>query len=259
MSCCATVEVFSFQTSVSLDLLCFELSFVLSPPSLWSAFERDYQVRALNSSCYAESLSDISTCFIVSFEGGVSSSAFSLKSRSLSMPYAQKGKSCHSLLWNILGCSCMIWTLWPSGQGVGLLSRWGLPASHRCRFSSFDARRHVREGTGRSTAGIGSSAKLSTKQFSHDSRTGMEFLILMSLSVATLRRVKCVVSNLDVKQSYALIVFNDTKFISLSPTEPSIIIISSVLTNMTVGQSFPTKTEMGMVEVQSFPSWCHHQ
>ena len=65
----------------------------------------------------------------------------------------------------------------------------------------------------------------STKQFSHDSRTGMEFLILMSLSVATLRRVKCVVSNLDVKQSYALIVFNDTKFISLSPTEPSIIIV----------------------------------
>ena len=98
MSCCATVEVFSFQTSVSLDRLCFELSFVLSPPSLWSAFERDYQVRALNSSCYAESLSDISTCFIVSFEGGVSSSAFSLKSRGLSMPYAQKGQSCLSLL-----------------------------------------------------------------------------------------------------------------------------------------------------------------
>ena len=40
----------------------------------------------------------------------------------------KRRKSCHSLLWNILGCSCMIWTLWPSGQGVGLLSRWGLPA-----------------------------------------------------------------------------------------------------------------------------------
>ena len=71
----------------------------------------------------------------------------------------------------------------------------------------------------------------------------MEFLILMSLSVATLRRVKCVVSNLDLKQSYALIVFNDTKFISLSPTEPSIIIIII--------------NAAGMVEVQSFPSWCH--
>ena len=162
----------------------------------------------------------------------------------------------------------MAWTLWPSGQSVGLLSRWGLPAwvripqvsifFFRCSQSCAWADKKVDSGNWKPRCSRVRALKcfLSHARFQAELcfADGKDSLILrnetnfVSLFPTQLPIVINLQTTMSVQRVFfhqglfflsflsllsrkaiALIVFNDTRFISLSLTKLSIIIINTAV------------------------------
>ena len=235
------------ETSVSLDLLCFELSFVLSPPSLWSAHLSAITRFALWIPPVTPSLCRISLHVSLGVFKVVWAPRNSRWNPEISARLTHKRKSCNSLLCNILGCSL---------HDMDTLAEW----SRRRPAKPMGSPRVGSNPTGVDFL-LSMLAGMSVRR-QEDRQRGLEalrsfrvhalkcflsyalpslFLILLSLWI------KCVVSGHDVTLKTllelcfvdSLILLNETSFVSLFPnttTQPNQ--HSSFQTTMTVQRVF---------------------